>query len=78
LADRFSLDLDFPDALGLYIFLSGREDELAGAAAGLVGRLRDFLYERLSIEEMECPRELLARLGRAPLNGGDPRHEPNQ
>jgi hypothetical protein len=62
--DRFTLDLDFPEALGLYIFFRGREEELEGASAALAVRLRDFLYDRLSIEDMEQPEKYLARLAR--------------
>jgi hypothetical protein len=58
----FIASMDFREALGMYIFLRRREEELAGAAAKLYDRLRSFLYERLSIEEMERPEELLSRL----------------
>lgn len=60
--DRCTLDLDFQDALALYIFFHGREEELVGSVAAFADRIRDFLYERLSIEEMEEPEELLAKL----------------
>ena len=59
------MNVDFRSALALYVFLKGREEELTDAPAALFERLRAFLYERLSIEEMERPEELLARLGRA-------------
>jgi hypothetical protein len=62
--DTFSLDVDFRSALALYIFLKAREEELSDAPSALFERLRAFLYERLSIEEMERPEELLARIGR--------------
>lgn len=62
--DSFSLDLDFKSALELYIYFSTRDEELHGAPAAFVEKLRSYLYERLSIEEMERPAELFARLGR--------------
>jgi hypothetical protein len=58
----FIASMDFREALGMYIFLRSREEDLAGAAERLYCRLRAYLYERLSIEEMECPEELLSRL----------------
>jgi hypothetical protein len=58
----FVASMDFREALGMYIFLRKREEDLAGAAAKLYDRLRSYLYERLSIEEMESPEELLSRL----------------
>ncbi len=60
--DLCSLELDLRDALALYIFFHGREEELSGAVVSFSNRIRDYLYERLSIEEMERPEELLARL----------------
>ncbi len=63
-SERFSFDMNFRDALALYIFFRGREEELAGTASALSDRIRDFLYDRLSIEEMERPEELLSRLDR--------------
>jgi hypothetical protein len=62
--DGFSLEVDFGSALALYLYLKPREEELSGAPAALLESLRSYLYERLSIEEMERPEELLARLGR--------------
>lgn len=60
--DPCSVELDFRDALALYIFFQGREEELSGAVSAFADRIRDYLYERLSIEEMENAEELLARL----------------
>lgn len=48
-------------ALQLYLFLEAREDQLGGGSAELYAALRAYLYERLSIEEMESPETLLAR-----------------
>jgi hypothetical protein len=60
--DPFSLDFDFRSALELYLYFEPREDELSGAPAALLSSLKAYLYARLSIEEMERPHELLARL----------------
>ncbi|HET7838325.1 MAG TPA: hypothetical protein VFL04_01110 [Rectinemataceae bacterium] len=61
---RFTVDLDVPDALRLYLFVCGREEELQGPTAAFAERLRAFLYEHLSIEDMEHPKDCLARLTR--------------
>lgn len=58
----FVASMDFREALGMYIFLRKREEDLAGASAKLYDRLRSYLYERLSIEDMENPEELLSSL----------------
>jgi hypothetical protein len=65
--DDFSPRLSLKGALQLYMFLEAREDELEGGVAALYSALRNYLYERLSIEEMESPGTLLAELdeGRA-------------
>ncbi|HUW41218.1 MAG TPA: hypothetical protein VMV90_09405 [Rectinemataceae bacterium] len=57
-----SLELDVGEALALYIFFRGCEEELPDAVAAFAGRIRDYLYDRLSIEEMERPEKLLSRL----------------
>ncbi len=62
--EDFNLEMGFRQALELYLYLKAREEELSGGAAGLFDELRSYLYERLSIEEMEHPELLLARLGR--------------
>jgi hypothetical protein len=64
--DDFNARLGLRGALQLYIFLAAREDELAGGAAELYAALRAYLYDRLSIEEMESPGTLLAALDREP------------
>jgi hypothetical protein len=48
-------------ALQLYLFLEAREEQLDGGSAELYSALRAYLYERLSIEDMESPETLLAR-----------------
>ena len=60
--EPFPLELDFRSALELYLYLEPKEEELPAAAAALLSSLKAYLYARLSIEEMERPRELLARL----------------
>lgn len=62
--EAFSLEVDLRTALDLYLFLKVREEELTGAPSELFESLREFLYDRLSIEEMEHPETLLARLDR--------------
>jgi len=60
----FHLDLGLHEALGLWLSLA----EGDGRTEGLRGRLRDFLYEGLSIAEMEDP-ERTYRLGSRGLEG---------
>lgn len=60
--EDFESSLGLRDALELYLFFQAREPELPPGAVGLYGRLRAYLYERLSIEEMEAPQALLERL----------------
>ncbi|HRY56038.1 MAG TPA: hypothetical protein P5133_13230 [Spirochaetia bacterium] len=64
--EAFSLDLDLRSALGLYLFLEAKEEELTESPASLLASLKAYLYERLSIEEMERPRDLLASLDARP------------
>lgn len=65
--DDFSLSLDLRRALALFLLLESRSDE-AGAASlpleELEEELRSYLYNRLSIEEMEHPDELYASLSK--------------
>lgn len=60
--DDFIVRLGLRPALQLYVFLEAREEELSGGAAELYGSLRSYLYDRLSIEEMESPESLIPRL----------------
>lgn len=60
--DDFIARMDIKAALSLYIFLEERESELAIGAAKLYAALRAYLYDHLSIEEMESPAALLDRL----------------
>ena len=58
--EPFSAELGFRDALALYIFFHGREEELAGPVQIFAARVRDYLYGHLSIEDMEQPEKLLS------------------
>jgi hypothetical protein len=60
--EDFAARLSLREALELYLFLEGREADLPTSAAGLFAELRAYLYDRLSIEEMEAPESLLCRL----------------
>jgi hypothetical protein len=60
--DDFMARMDLRDSLALYLFFRQRESELEGASERLFSALRAYLYERLSIEEMERPEALLMRL----------------
>ena len=62
--EPFRLELDFRRALSLYVYLQASETELPDAVSAFFAELRAYLYERLSIEEMERPEELLKRMGR--------------
>jgi len=64
--ESFSLEIEFRSALALYVYLKQREEDLQGAPAFLFDSLRSYLYERLSIEEMEDAETLLARLSPRP------------
>ena len=61
--ENFNMQMGIRAALQLYIFLEAREDELSGGSAQLYASLRSYLYDRLSIEEMESPEVLLEKLG---------------
>lgn len=58
------LELELRETLALYVFFHSREEELPREVASLANRVRDYLYERLSIDEMEHPEKLLQSLGR--------------
>lgn len=60
--EDFVARLELKGALELYLFLGEKEAELSGGPASLLAQLRAYLYERLSIEEMESPASLLKRL----------------
>ena len=60
--DDFIARLDLREALELYIFLQGQEEALSGASSKILAALRAYLYDRLSIEDMEFPSALLAKL----------------
>jgi len=60
--DDFIARADLRGALEIYLFLSAREGELDGTTAKLLASLRSYLYERLSIEDMQAPSDCLAKL----------------
>ena len=60
--DDFIARLGIRAALQLYIYLEAREEELSGGPAQIYAALRSYLYERLSIEEMESPAAFLSKL----------------
>lgn len=60
--ENFSASMGLRDALELYLFLEAEDAELPLSASVLRSELRSYLYEHLSIEEMESPRALLDRL----------------
>lgn len=60
--DDFMIRMELKAALSLYIFLETREAELESGGLDLYAALRRYLYDRLSIEEMESPAALLAKL----------------
>jgi hypothetical protein len=60
--DDFCARLDIREALRLYMFLEAREDELSEGVDGLYSRLRTYLYENLSIQDLEQPEKFLQKL----------------
>ena len=60
--DDFIARLDLRGALEFYLFLEQQENALQGSTLMLFCALRSYLYERLSIEDMESPRTLLEKL----------------
>jgi hypothetical protein len=63
--DDLTLSLDLKRALALFLLLESRPDEPSETSEPLDEvdeELRSYLYNRLSIEEMEHPDELYARL----------------
>lgn len=60
--EDFVARLDLKGALELYLFLEGREAELRGSSSKMLVSLRAYLYEHLSIEEMESPAAFLGTL----------------
>jgi hypothetical protein len=54
--------MELREALELYLFFESCGADLPPSAVSLRDKLRQYLYERLSIEEMEKPEALLGRL----------------
>lgn len=62
--EDFTLRMGMRDALELYLHFAGSEAALGKTASAerLYASLRAYLYDHLSIEEMESPEALLKRL----------------
>ncbi len=60
--DELIVHLGLKDALQIFLFLSNHEEDLEGGASLLYSTLRTYLYNGLSIENMESPETLLAKL----------------
>ena len=60
--EDFVARLKLRDAIELYLFLEDSEGKLEGEPRLLFAALRAYLYDHLSIEDMENPRKLLERL----------------
>jgi hypothetical protein len=65
-SDTDDFALDAGQAVSLFAFLKEREDELTPSIIGIYMKIRDHLYKRLSIDEIERPETFLARIGRKP------------
>jgi hypothetical protein len=60
--DELTVHLGLKDALQIFLFLSNHEEALEGSVSILHSTLRTYLYDSLSIENMESPETLLAKL----------------
>lgn len=60
--EGFEASMELREALELYLFFESCGADLPPSAVSLRDKLRQYLYERLSIEEMEKPEALLGRL----------------
>ena len=60
--DELIVHLGLRDALQIFLFLSSHEEDLEGGVSILHNTLRTYLYDCLSIENMESPATLLAKL----------------
>lgn len=58
----FSLKLDLKGALALFLLVEGQARDANADIDALERALREYLYERLSIAEMEEPGRLYARM----------------
>lgn len=57
---EYQLDLSSQELIGLYLILEEAAPDKDPGLEGLLERLREILYEKLSIEEMERLPELYA------------------
>jgi hypothetical protein len=60
--EDFVACLGLREAVELYLFLEDNEAKLESGPRHLFAELRAYLYDHLSIEDMEKPRKLLERL----------------
>ena len=60
--DELIVHLGLSDALQIFLFLSSHEEDLRGGVSVFYTTLRTYLYDGLSIENMESPETLLAKL----------------
>ncbi len=58
----FTARMSLKSALKLYLFLEAREEDLEDGAEELYSSLRAYLYDNLSIQDMEKPLILLQKL----------------
>jgi len=58
----FALSLDLQGALALFLLVERRPADANGDLEAIERALRDYLYERLSIAEMEEPGKLYERM----------------
>ena len=70
----FSLSLDLQGALALFLLVEKRPADANGDLEAIEEALRDYLYERLSIAEMEEPDRLYERM-RSQRNGNGKTNE---
>jgi len=60
--DELILHLGLREALQIFLFLSNHDKDLEGGVSVLYSTIRTYLYDGLSIENMESPETLLAKL----------------
>jgi hypothetical protein len=59
---EYSLSLDLTSALALFLVLQEKDASAFSEVQAIDESLRAFLYDQLSIEEMEQPEKLYSRL----------------
>ena len=53
--DDFTARMSLKTALKLYLFFEAREEELGEGVAELYASLRSYLYDNLSVQDLEQP-----------------------